>query len=136
MFSISVLGSSLHCGPKYLDGFVISSFISCYLIQSGVVGIPSFTVFFTMFLLLLVGLEDVIQCYLIREKQKKQFTALKINDIISEYQTKLVHRRVDSSVLGCSLSYRIQQLFHLVFGTGTPKDKDEVNRREVCECEG
>jgi hypothetical protein len=21
-------------------------------------------------------------------------------------------------------------------GTGTPKDKDEVNRREVCECEG
>jgi hypothetical protein len=21
-------------------------------------------------------------------------------------------------------------------GTGTPKDKDEVKRREVCECEG
>ncbi len=21
-------------------------------------------------------------------------------------------------------------------GTGTPKDKDEVNRQEVCECEG
>jgi hypothetical protein len=21
-------------------------------------------------------------------------------------------------------------------GTGTPKDKDEVNRREVCECDG
>jgi hypothetical protein len=21
-------------------------------------------------------------------------------------------------------------------GTGTPKDKDEVNKREVCECEG
>ncbi len=21
-------------------------------------------------------------------------------------------------------------------GTGTPKDKDEVNNREVCECEG
>ncbi len=21
-------------------------------------------------------------------------------------------------------------------GTGTPEDKDEVNRREVCECEG
>jgi hypothetical protein len=21
-------------------------------------------------------------------------------------------------------------------GTGTPKDKDEVNKREVCECDG
>jgi hypothetical protein len=21
-------------------------------------------------------------------------------------------------------------------GTGTPKDRDEVNKREVCECEG
>ncbi len=21
-------------------------------------------------------------------------------------------------------------------GTGTPKDKDEVNKRQVCECEG
>jgi hypothetical protein len=21
-------------------------------------------------------------------------------------------------------------------GTGTPKDKDELNKREVCECEG
>jgi hypothetical protein len=21
-------------------------------------------------------------------------------------------------------------------GTGTPKDKDEVNRRDVCECDG
>jgi hypothetical protein len=25
---------------------------------------------------------------------------------------------------------------HFGRGTGTPKDKDEVNRREVCECEG
>jgi hypothetical protein len=24
----------------------------------------------------------------------------------------------------------------VVRGTGTPKDKDEVNRREVCECDG
>jgi hypothetical protein len=24
----------------------------------------------------------------------------------------------------------------VVWGTGTPKDKDEVNRREVCECDG
>ncbi len=23
-----------------------------------------------------------------------------------------------------------------MWGTGTPKDRDEVNRREVCECEG
>ncbi len=21
-------------------------------------------------------------------------------------------------------------------GTGTPKDKDEINKREVCECDG
>jgi hypothetical protein len=24
----------------------------------------------------------------------------------------------------------------VVRGTGTPKDKDEVNRRDVCECDG
>jgi hypothetical protein len=24
----------------------------------------------------------------------------------------------------------------LARGTGTPKDRDEVNRREVCECDG
>ena len=24
----------------------------------------------------------------------------------------------------------------VVRGTGTPKDKDEVNKQEVCECEG
>ena len=24
----------------------------------------------------------------------------------------------------------------VVRGTGTPKDKDEVNKREVCECDG
>jgi hypothetical protein len=24
----------------------------------------------------------------------------------------------------------------IVRGTGTPKDKDKVNRREVCECDG
>ncbi len=30
-------------------------------------------------------------------------------------------------------------LFHTHWvgrGTGTPKDKDEVNKRELCECEG
>jgi hypothetical protein len=26
--------------------------------------------------------------------------------------------------------------FTLNIGTGTPKDKDEVNKREVCECDG
>ena len=30
-----------------------------------------------------------------------------------------------------SLSYT-----EFVWGTGTPKDRDEVNRREVCECDG
>ena len=24
----------------------------------------------------------------------------------------------------------------VVRGTGTPKDRDEVNKREVCECDG
>jgi hypothetical protein len=24
----------------------------------------------------------------------------------------------------------------VVRGTGTPKDKDDVNRRDVCECDG
>ena len=24
----------------------------------------------------------------------------------------------------------------LVSGTGTPKDRDDVNRRDVCECDG
>jgi hypothetical protein len=32
---------------------------------------------------------------------------------------------------------RFTRLSHWVGrGTGTPKDKDEVNKREVCECEG
>jgi hypothetical protein len=52
-----------------------------------------------MFLLLLVGLQDVIQCYFIQQKQKMQFTALKINNIISEYQTKLVHTLIPPNVL-------------------------------------
>jgi hypothetical protein len=99
MFSLSVLGSSLHCGPKYFAGFIIASFISCYLIQIGSVGNPTFTVDFTMLLLFLVGLQDVIQCYFIQQTQKKQFTALKINNIISEYQTKLVHTLIPPNVL-------------------------------------
>jgi hypothetical protein len=99
MFTLSVLGSSLNCGPKHFAGFVISSFISCYLIQIGSVGVPTFTVWSTMLLLLLVGLQDVIQCYLIRKNQKKHFTALKINNIISEYQTKLVHTLIPPNVL-------------------------------------
>ncbi len=29
------------------------------------------------------------------------------------------------------------RLIHwVVRGTGTPKDKDEVNRRDICECDG
>ncbi len=99
MFTLSVLGSSLHCGPKYMAGFTIASLISCYLIQIGLVGNPTLTVDFTMLLLLLVGLQDVMQCYLVREQQKKQFTALKINNIISEYQTKLVHTLIPPNVL-------------------------------------
>jgi hypothetical protein len=99
MFSLSLSGSSLHCGPKYFAGFIIANFISCYLIQLGSVGNPPFTVRLTMFLLLLVGLQDVIQCYFIQQKKKKQFTALKINNIISEYQTKLVHTLIPPNVL-------------------------------------
>jgi hypothetical protein len=31
----------------------------------------------------------------------------------------------------------LRDLIHWVgLGTGTPKDKDEINKREVCECEG
>jgi hypothetical protein len=99
MFSLSGFGSSLHCGPKYFAGFIIASFVSFYLIQLGSVGSPHFTVWLTMFLLLLVGLQDVIQCYFIQQKQKKQFTALKINNIISECQTKLVHTLIPPNVL-------------------------------------
>jgi hypothetical protein len=105
MFSLSVLGSPLHCGPKYFAGFIIASFISCYLIQIGSVGNPSFTVYFSMLLLLLVGLQDVIQCYFIQQTQKKQFTALKINNIISEYQTKLVHTLIPPNVLQYELQF-------------------------------
>ena len=38
--------------------------------------------------------------------------------------------------------YKLKQriyapLIHWVgLGTGTPKDRDEVNKREVCECDG
>jgi hypothetical protein len=98
-FSLSMFGSSLHCGPKYFAGFIIASFISCYLIQIGSVGNPTFTDRCTMLLLLFVGLQDVIRCYFIQQTQKKQFTALKINNIISEYQTKLVHTLIPPNVL-------------------------------------
>jgi hypothetical protein len=99
MFSASVLGSSLHCGPKSFAGFIIANFISCYLIQSGSVGPPTFTVLLTMCLLLLVGLQDVIQCYFIQQMRQKQYSALKINNIISEYQTKLLHTLIPPNVL-------------------------------------
>ena len=28
------------------------------------------------------------------------------------------------------------RMYSVVRGTGTPKDRDEVNRRDVCECDG
>jgi hypothetical protein len=99
MFSLSLSGSSLHCGPKYFAGFIIASFVSFYLIQLGSVGSPHFTVWLTMFLLLLVGLQDVIQCYFIQQMRQKQYSALKINNIISEYQTKLLHTLIPPNVL-------------------------------------
>ncbi len=36
------------------------------------------------------------------------------------------------------LKLRILHVSHTLVGrgTGTPKDRDEVNRREVCECDG
>jgi hypothetical protein len=30
----------------------------------------------------------------------------------------------------------LRNTYTVARGTGTPKDKDEVNRREVCECDG
>jgi hypothetical protein len=43
--------------------------------------------------------------------------------------------------VGVMEDYKLKEIYtpltHWVGrGTGTPKDKDEVNRREVCECEG
>jgi hypothetical protein len=34
------------------------------------------------------------------------------------------------------VDYESMLLFRVVWGTGTPKDIDEVNRREVSECDG
>jgi 5-methylcytosine-specific restriction endonuclease McrA len=33
-------------------------------------------------------------------------------------------------------STRLAYVHWVAWGTGTPKDRDEVNRREVCECDG
>ncbi len=43
--------------------------------------------------------------------------------------------------VGVMEDYKLKEIYasltHWVGrGTGTPKDKDEVNKREVCECEG
>jgi hypothetical protein len=42
--------------------------------------------------------------------------------------------RVDKS-MGIVPSIRVQVVLQIVWGTGTPKDRDEVNEREVCECD-
>jgi hypothetical protein len=44
--------------------------------------------------------------------------------VMKDYKLKLRDLRA-SHTLGCPGR-----------GTGTPKDKDEVNKREVCECDG
>ena len=42
--------------------------------------------------------------------------------VMKDYKLKLRDLRTSHTLVGR--------------GTGTPKDKDEVNKREVCECEG
>jgi hypothetical protein len=42
--------------------------------------------------------------------------------VMKDYKLKLRDLRASHTLVGR--------------GTGTPKDKDEVNKREVCECEG
>ncbi len=50
---------------------------------------------------------------------------------------------VPVSVRACGRHLRVFKCLHVcgetqiaIQGTGTPKDRDEVNRREVCECDG
>jgi hypothetical protein len=35
-----------------------------------------------------------------------------------------------------SLGFYTPRIHWVARGTGTPKDKDEVNKRAVCECDG
>ncbi len=44
---------------------------------------------------------------------------------MKDYELKLRNLHT-SYTLGCSRNWR----------TGIPKDRDEVNRKEVCECDG
>ena len=46
--------------------------------------------------------------------------------VMKDYKVKL-RNLSDSHTLG---------LYRVGLGTGTPKDRDEVNRREVCEYDG
>jgi hypothetical protein len=62
-----------------------------------------------MCLLLLVGLQDAMQCYFIQQHKKNEFTALKINHVISEYQTKLVHTLIPPNVLQFVSSRNVMQ---------------------------
>ncbi len=46
-----------------------------------------------------------------------------------------ITRFIINKTEGSSLIYT-PDIHWVVRGTGTPKDKDEVNRREVCDCDG
>jgi hypothetical protein len=42
--------------------------------------------------------------------------------VMKDYKLKLMNLHASYTLVGR--------------GTGTPKDRDEVNRREICECDG
>jgi len=53
------------------------------------------------------------------------------------YEYRCEARRDERLKAKAEGSTRHESRIHWVArGTGTPKDRDEVNRREVCECDG
>ncbi len=58
-----------------------------------------------------------------------------------ELKTRLIYEcrcdvRLKTKVEKSTHRSDMSHIHWVVLGTGTPKDKDEVNRRDVCECDG
>ena len=59
------------------------------------------------------------------------------DSIKRELQTKPMYEcRCDERLKPKGEESKITRIHWVARGTGTPKDRDEVNRREFCECDG
>jgi hypothetical protein len=84
-------------------------------------------------------IKPIYECRCDGRLQTKRFTRLSHTGLVVELEHLKIKTRLINEVnlLKTTNSEIYEPLTHWVGrGTGTPKDKDEVNKREVCECEG